>query len=320
MSYPECPLCGGETGFLCRAALYPGAERDIARCRVCQAAFYSPVPGDAELANCYHKAYYEGFLKKYWKDYYKGLRLGAQLKKIKPRGRYLDVGCALGTMLAGVRDASGWQVAGTEFSGETARAGLEINGVKITAAPALSSAGFEPAGFDYIFANNVIEHLPDPCRFLEEAKTLLKPGGFLSLSTPNGLNDIKPNDILWKRKKTVLATRHEGHIWFFFARSLAIIFKKSGFETVRFRGFHFADAFKSRGIWPGALRRFEKCRNTPPGCREIPAAALTEQKSAIPPKKSRLVDDAFARWRGLFRISGLTFCGDFDILLRAKRS
>jgi SAM-dependent methyltransferase len=285
------------------------------RCRSCGAAFYSPIPTGAELANCYHTPYYGGFLKRYWRDYYKGYRLGVELKKIKPHGRYLDVGCALGSMLAGVRDSSGWQVEGTEFSGETARAGQEINGVEITAAPALSQAGFEPGSFDYIFANNVLEHLPDPLRFLKDAKQFLKSGGYLRLSTPNGVNDIAPNEILWRRKRVILGARHEGHIWFFSERSLRIIFEKAGFAPVKFRGFHFADALKSRGLWPGALRRFEKRRIPPPG-EAASGSAPAAQKRAIPPKRNRILDDCIARWREIFKFSGFRSGGDFDILLK----
>lgn len=313
----NCRLCAGEVFFLCRAALYPGAERDIVRCRACGAAFYLPAPSDAELVNCYHPAYYGGGLPRYWKDYYKGLRLGAELKKIQRHGRYLDVGCAFGTMLAGVRDASGWQVSGTEFSEATARAGFKLNGVRIIAAPALSSAGFVPGSFDYIFANNVLEHLPDPLLFLKDVARLLRPGGYLRLTTPNGVNDIAPNEILWREKQAVLGTRHEGHIWFFSERSLKNIFAKAGFSAVSFRGFHFADVLKSRGIWPGALRRFERTCARP--AAKAPVCAPAGLKPEIPLKRSRIIDDLLARWRAIFRFSSCRFGGDFDVLLKADK-
>lgn len=170
----------------------------------------------------------------------------------------------------------------------------------------------------YIFANNVIEHLPDPRLFLEETKNLLKHGGYLRLTTPNGETDILPNELLWKKKGAVLVTRHGGHIWFFSERSLRIIFEKAGFETVAYRGFHFLDALKSRGLWPGALRRFEERRRLPPPRAAAPAASPA--RPAIPPETGRALDSVLAFWRSIFRISGLTFGGDFDILLRANKS
>ncbi|MEQ9813182.1 MAG: methyltransferase domain-containing protein [Azospirillaceae bacterium] len=39
--------------------------------------------------------------------------------------------------------------------------------------------------FDYLVASHVIEHLPDPIRWLQGARRLLKPGGHLWLAVPN---------------------------------------------------------------------------------------------------------------------------------------
>jgi SAM-dependent methyltransferase len=220
-------------------------------------------------------------------------------------------------MLAGVRDSSGWHVQGTEFSEDTAHIGTEINGVEILAAPSLQSAGFKAESFDYIFANNVLEHLPEPYSFLKDVRGLLKPGGYLHLILPNGVNDISPNEIVWKRKRTALGARHDGHIWFFSEHSLRILFEKSGFITEKFLGFHFTDALKSRGLWPGAIGRFEKKHFKPAedANRSRPAAA----KPSIPPKRSRIIDDASALLRGIFKLSYFRGGGDFDILLRRKQ-
>jgi SAM-dependent methyltransferase len=39
--------------------------------------------------------------------------------------------------------------------------------------------------FDYIVSSHNIEHIPDPIRFLHGCKTVLKPGGYLSLAVPD---------------------------------------------------------------------------------------------------------------------------------------
>lgn len=46
-------------------------------------------------------------------------------------------------------------------------------------------SGPPEAHFDYLIASHVIEHLPDPIRWLEGARRLLKPGGHLWLAVPN---------------------------------------------------------------------------------------------------------------------------------------
>jgi SAM-dependent methyltransferase len=44
---------------------------------------------------------------------------------------------------------------------------------------------FEPSTFDIVLSSECIEHTPDPARAVAQMITVLKPGGLLSLSTPN---------------------------------------------------------------------------------------------------------------------------------------
>lgn len=45
---------------------------------------------------------------------------------------------------------------------------------------------FEPGTYDAVFAFELIEHLPDPQLLLEAAEAMLKPGGRIYISTPDG--------------------------------------------------------------------------------------------------------------------------------------
>jgi len=44
---------------------------------------------------------------------------------------------------------------------------------------------FQDATFDLVFANNVLEHLPDPNAVFQEVRRVLKPGGIFVVKTPN---------------------------------------------------------------------------------------------------------------------------------------
>ena len=47
------------------------------------------------------------------------------------------------------------------------------------------SIPFENATFDLVFANNVLEHLPEPHVVFKEVHRVLKPGGMFVIKTPN---------------------------------------------------------------------------------------------------------------------------------------
>jgi len=49
----------------------------------------------------------------------------------------------------------------------------------------LAAALKDHGPFDYILASHVIEHIPDPIRFLEDCQVILKPDGKLSLVVPD---------------------------------------------------------------------------------------------------------------------------------------
>lgn len=95
-------------------------------------------------------------------------------------GRLLDVGCGSGELLARMRDL-GWSVAGVELDAEAARAARERSGARIAAT--LDEMG--TAEYDAVVLDHVLEHLPDAPATLAGCLRVLRPGGRLSLATPN---------------------------------------------------------------------------------------------------------------------------------------
>jgi 2-polyprenyl-3-methyl-5-hydroxy-6-metoxy-1,4-benzoquinol methylase len=96
--------------------------------------------------------------------------------------RVLDVGCGNGRVLMQLRSV-GWEVSGVEPDPKSAaqarEAGLDVR-------PGLLESGAWPAGhFDAITMNHVIEHLHDPLHVLRICAQVLKPGGLISIATPN---------------------------------------------------------------------------------------------------------------------------------------
>jgi len=100
-------------------------------------------------------------------------------------GRIIDVGCGRAIML-GQLQKFGWDVTG-----------IEINDALI---PSLSSGGINTVksaslnplltpsnlnGFDLITCFHSLEHMKNPNQFINDAYSILKPGGYLIIEVPN---------------------------------------------------------------------------------------------------------------------------------------
>jgi 2-polyprenyl-3-methyl-5-hydroxy-6-metoxy-1,4-benzoquinol methylase len=97
-------------------------------------------------------------------------------------GRLLEVGCGSGKMLKGMSDL-GWQVEGIDFD-PMAVENSRLKGLKVGTG-SLEDQQYPENWFDAITMSHVIEHVHDPLGLLKECRRILKPGGCLSLVTPN---------------------------------------------------------------------------------------------------------------------------------------
>lgn len=99
-----------------------------------------------------------------------------------PQGRLLEIGCGNGQML-NFMGLLGWQVEGIDFD-PAAVTNAQGKGLKV-ALGSLEEQGYQNASFDAILMSHVIEHVADPTSLLAECNRILKPGGVLSMVTPN---------------------------------------------------------------------------------------------------------------------------------------
>lgn len=192
-----CPMCGAEASApLVRTGdlLFPGdAEFQLVSCSHCGHIYQNPRPTPAAIGSFYPEAYHPFLsaiedeaspLRRLDRAF--GLRMRCQaVQRAAGRrpGRLLDVGCATGVFLDGMRRL-GWAVQGVEPSAYAAgyarrRFGLEVfEGL-------LEEARLPEATFDAITMWDVLEHVHEPRPVLAELARLLRPGGLLVLSLPN---------------------------------------------------------------------------------------------------------------------------------------
>lgn len=106
-----------------------------------------------------------------------------------PAARVLDLGCGCGYGTAHLAEAPSRLVVGLDRAAEAAsyaRRHYRLGGLHFGRAD-LRALPVKSASMDGVVAMEVIEHLPEPAALLEEARRVLRPGGVLVLSTPNGL-------------------------------------------------------------------------------------------------------------------------------------
>ncbi|MCW2545492.1 MAG: Methyltransferase type 11 [Frankiales bacterium] len=113
-----------------------------------------------------------------------GSLLDVLVEVLPPGGSVLDIGCASGGLLAGIKDHAGRRV-GLEISETAAKAAREVADDVIVgdiADPELSR-GVE--GFDVVVLADVLEHTAEPAEALEQALRFCAPGGRVVISVPN---------------------------------------------------------------------------------------------------------------------------------------
>jgi len=100
--------------------------------------------------------------------------------------RILDLGCSNGDWTISLANKLGTQhIAGIEIVDEDVRKSLN-KGIDCLKSDLCDDFPFKENSFDVVHANQVIEHVSDIDHFIEEIYRVLKPNGYVIISTENG--------------------------------------------------------------------------------------------------------------------------------------
>jgi 2-polyprenyl-3-methyl-5-hydroxy-6-metoxy-1,4-benzoquinol methylase len=218
-----CPLCSSvvEKCFLLDRGL-------ILRCTnaSCGLGFLSEQPTDEQLAAFYEEYYYPehggaGVFENSTR-FKSEQHLVALDKRLNLSGRaVLDYGCGVGSFLEVAREHN-WTIDGVEYD-DVGRATAVSKGFRVEK----SIEGFEPCRFDFVYMNDVIEHLRDPVAGLRDIRSRIRPGGAIFVVTMN-MKGLTPR---LRGGKWGVVT-NPTHLWFYDATSLRATLEHAGFERV----------------------------------------------------------------------------------------
>ena len=139
------------------------------------------------------------------------------IRKIKPSGKLLEIGCARGDFLRVARES--FDACGVEPNPDLANSSSEVAPVYrdiIERTPW--------SGFDIVASFHVIEHVDSPRSFIRAAAERLKPGGLLVIETPN--IDSLPFKIFKSRWRQFIPE----HYFFFDPKTISRLLSDHGFQ------------------------------------------------------------------------------------------
>jgi 2-polyprenyl-3-methyl-5-hydroxy-6-metoxy-1,4-benzoquinol methylase len=150
-----------------------------------------------------------------------------EIAKLRPGGRLLDLGCAMGFLLEAAEQA-GYEGFGLELAPAAVAAAKRRFGARV-APGGLDAAAFPGVGFDVITMIDVLEHAPDPAGLLAQARERLVPGGVLAAVLPNAASLVR----------RLLGSRWphyaEEHLFHWTPRALARQLSEAGFRVREIR-------------------------------------------------------------------------------------
>jgi len=223
-----CPLCAAES----YSRLFVKRGYTIVRCDECDLVYANPQVDERVVLDEYR----EGSSSDLWVDVLtserqlqldreKFSKILVELEPYRGGGCLLDVGCSIGLFLH-LAEQRGWKGVGTELGKRALAYARDRFGVEVVDRP-LSEAGFEPASFDVVTLNSVLEHTHEPRRMLREVAELLRPGGAVYLIVPNV--ESLACRVLHERAATFDG---RNHLVYFSPGTLRDALEREGFEIV----------------------------------------------------------------------------------------
>ncbi|MEI8067724.1 MAG: class I SAM-dependent methyltransferase [Candidatus Shapirobacteria bacterium] len=177
------------------------------------------------------------------------------IKGLKPVNKnILDIGCHDGTFLSKLPRNNNFF--GIEASEKAYKLSLKKNIKVIKFFFNDNKLPYKGNLFDIVIAGEIIEHIYDTDQFLKEIRRILKPNGYLLISTPNIASLPRRLMLLLGINPIIETTPNKidssGHIRYFTFKSLSNLIKENKFKIIKsfsdVTNFHSQGKIKSKLI------------------------------------------------------------------------
>ena len=278
-----CDVCGaaGSMNPLFEAGLHGVGAVWIRRCPGCGFRQVRPRLAPAALAALYGADYFDstgahgfaGYARQRQRYEREAFFLARELRRLAPTGRFLEVGSALGFLLAALEPTAGWEVEGVEVSAFGAWYARDRFGAAVHRGT-LEEAGLPRDAFDYVLQKDLLEHVTHPRRHLEETRRIMRRGARLRVVTPNGEADLRPlRRAAAGPESDELPILGQAHLSFFSRAQLLQLLEGVGFRVLRLRSIGVRRGLRALGVVPGWRSRAPMARRDALAPGERPAAA-----------------------------------------------
>lgn len=236
--YVDCAICGANNFIV----LFTGhdywyeTEGDfiLCQCQKCGLIYQNPQPKQ-EVIGAYYPKEYAPFTPAPKENPSRIQRFNIQhlIKKqiklihqfIQPPGKALDIGCATGNFLAGLRKHQ-WEVCGIELDNQAAEYARTTYNLTIQTG-LIEDLKLESNSFDLVTMWHVLEHVHSPSTTINEVTRITKPGGYFFFAIPNIDSwDTKLFKQYWAGWDL------PRHLWFFDRANLKQVLKEDDWEIV----------------------------------------------------------------------------------------
>lgn len=177
---------------------------------------------------------------------------------LKKDARFLDIGCGIGFFMEKLHKQNPkLDLYGVDYSEYNIKLAKKLN-FKFEKCNIEDGLPYKDKFFDIVYAAELIEHITNPDYLLEECYRILKPGGFIIITTPNLaawynrfllLFGMQPMFYEFSTKSPKIGsgvlgnikqgTIPVGHIRIFTINAMKDLLKNEGFETRDIKGTHF---------------------------------------------------------------------------------